>query len=207
MTKKYLIVATFFLLLLALSYGVSRRFKPVPSQPTSPTPSKQNQQPSVTDDWQAYKDDVYDFTLSHPTGWEVQHFSGSADDPDYVIRDLYAFGSGKGEGFELHIYLMPKDKTLRDWCVEYTRHDQGVKIPDEENATIAGLPAYIIVLPATRNSPTEFLAAWAHGGYIFKIEGALSTETFTAMIESIRFENFNYSISLPELPEIHRSQE
>jgi len=86
MTKKYLVIATFLLLILALSYGISRRFKPAPTQTIPPTTSEQNQQTSpsgkkpepqiaVPDGWRTYENKGFGFRISYPASWFEQEIA------------------------------------------------------------------------------------------------------------------------------------
>lgn len=80
MTKKYLAILTFLLFLLALSYGISQRIKPVPTQPKPPTPTQQNQQSSpsgkkpeppiaVPEGWKVYENKKFGFRVGYPSDW------------------------------------------------------------------------------------------------------------------------------------------
>jgi len=82
MTKKYLIIATFLILILGLSYGVSRRFKftPTQPQPNPSTPPQQNQQsspskktpePTITipEGWKTFTSEKIGYSISYPGDW------------------------------------------------------------------------------------------------------------------------------------------
>ncbi len=79
MTKKYLVISIFLLLLLALSYGISRKIKPTP-QTKPPTPPEQNQQsspsgktsepkPAIPEGWKVYENKKFGFRVGYPSDW------------------------------------------------------------------------------------------------------------------------------------------
>ncbi len=206
MTKKYLVISAFALLVLTLGYGVSQRT-------TSPTPPVQDQQfpiekPSQKSSkgFQTFSDETYNFTISYPNDWEATHSAiGVSSDPLYVIRDEYRFDGSDGEGFHIMTFLLAEGTALRDWVEEYKFPEPEVEIPDEENAVIGGLPAFVLTVPETQYSPPSFWALWVHEGYVLWLEGSLETQTFIQILESLRFEGVETSLTtttLPELPEL-----
>jgi|GEM_PF-2933258 len=204
MTKKYLVITAFFLLILALSYGISRRGKSsTPTQPNQTSPEPKVPTSEVPEDWQTYRDDIYGLTISYPKGWGVSHTTiAEPNDPLYVIRDEYRFDGDDGEGLHIMTFLLPKDQTLRGWFEEYRFPEPKVEAPEEENAIIGGLPAFMLVVPETRNSPPAFWALWISKGYVFWLEGSLKTQTFTKILESVRFEGVDSSSAITKLPNL-----
>ncbi len=88
MTKKYLIITAFLLLLLALSYGISRKIKLAPAQPQPPTPPSQNQQSSpsgktpepqiaVPEGWKTFTSEGMGYSISYPGDWYASDDSES----------------------------------------------------------------------------------------------------------------------------------
>ncbi len=80
MTKKYLAITAFILLIFALSYGISRIFKPALPQTNPPTPPEQNQQSSpsgktpepqitVPEGWKTFTSEEMGYSISYPGDW------------------------------------------------------------------------------------------------------------------------------------------
>ncbi len=153
----------------------------------------------ILEGWDLFKDTIRDFSLAYPNDWEAAHSAiGTASDPLYVIRDEYRFEGSDGEGFHIMTFLLPKDQPLRVWFEEHKFPEPEVEAPEKENAIIGGIPAFVLVVPETKNSQPAFWALWVYKDYVFWLEGSLETETFTKVLESLRFEGVENAFSLPK---------
>jgi len=89
MTRKYLAITTFLLLILALSYCVFRRIKLPSTQPTPSVPPQQNQQSSpsgktpepqivVPEGWKTFTSEEIRYSISYPSDWYARSDSSKS---------------------------------------------------------------------------------------------------------------------------------
>ncbi len=149
-------------------------------------------------DWKTFTDDKCGLSLSYPKDWQSEHYSfHDGRDSQFAYIDRYVFGKDD-EGFEIHVFLLSDKQTLLEWYQQHKRAEPQVEVPEKENSVIAGIPAYVLVLPPTRNTPTMFTAFWAYKGKVFQLEGTLPVEVLVKVLESLRYGDSAPKAAVPE---------